>query len=159
MGRLLAAGWLCVWLLPAQPKPCSVSGSIVTPKKGAVAGAEVRISAGAPASGIGKTDARGQFCISNLAPGVYTLIVTAPGFKKYSRRGISLQRGAARVLEPISIKPAPAGNVAVAPSGFLAENGHNAGGVISLLVPNGDKQFHESISLNYRHESFSANDY
>jgi hypothetical protein len=159
MGRLLAAGWLCVWLLPAQPKPCSVSGSIVTPKKGAVAGAEVRMASSASLSGIVKTDAQGQFCISNLAPGVYTLMVTAPGFKKYSRRGIPFERGASRALAPISIKPASAGNVAVAPSGFLAENGHNAGGVISLLVPNGDKQFHESISLNYRHESFSANDY
>ncbi len=150
MGRLLVVTCLCACFAHAEQDSCSLSGIVRTPQKKALAGADIRI-----ASRVVKTDAKGHFCFPNLGPGGYTVTITAAGFKPYSLK----RHGAQRVLRPISMKSSAAGGVGVGASPYLAENGRNNGAVISLLTPSGEKLFHGSLGLDYRHESFAANDF
>jgi len=59
----------------------SVTGRVVDPQGGNVAGAEVTLSAGAQRVNSTRSAADGTFSIAGVAPGSYTLRIEAPGFQ------------------------------------------------------------------------------
>ena len=74
----------------------TIAGTVIDQAAKAVPEAAVVIrpesSLGAPHTAT--TDAEGRFSVANLAPGVYTIEVTAPGFAKAVRTGGQLNAGA-----------------------------------------------------------------
>ncbi len=95
---LLLAGVLTALLiLPsafAQETTTGLTGTVKDPSGAVIANAEVEVS-GPALIGIRKaqTDGGGNYRFSALPNGVYTLTVTAPGFRKYRQVGIELVVG------------------------------------------------------------------
>ncbi len=85
-----------ILLIPASIASAqSVTGTIIgTVKDSAelpVLGASLRLTQIATGSERqATTDVRGDFVFSSVAPGQYTIAVTAPGFKRHERKGINL---------------------------------------------------------------------
>ena len=70
----------------------SITGTITDPTGAAVANAQVVIAS--PERGIKRTttsNGEGNYLISALPPGTYSLTITAPGFKKYEAAGVILR--------------------------------------------------------------------
>jgi len=104
MKRFLA---LAAITLPvfAQSITGTIEGAVVDPSGAAVAGAPVRIvqvTTGAIREG--GTDTRGGFLFTSLAPGEYTLLVSARGFKQLERRGIRLTASEVLGLGELSLE-------------------------------------------------------
>jgi outer membrane receptor protein involved in Fe transport len=78
----------------AQETTAGLQGTVKDPSGASVANAAVEVSSGAL---IGNrkahTDAEGNYRIAALAPGEYTLTVTAAGFRTYRQTGIELTVG------------------------------------------------------------------
>jgi hypothetical protein len=90
MFRMLLALMLT---LPAwtQSITGTIEGTILDPSGAAVAGAPLRLTQITTSTvREGVTDSRGGFLFTSLAPGEYSLQVTAPGFKQLERQGIRL---------------------------------------------------------------------
>jgi Carboxypeptidase regulatory-like domain/TonB dependent receptor-like, beta-barrel len=86
---------LCLLLIPvasfAQTANGTITGTITDPTGAAVAGAAVEITdtdTGVKANTV--TTFTGAYTATALQPGAYTVAVTSPGFKKYTRTGLSL---------------------------------------------------------------------
>jgi protocatechuate 3,4-dioxygenase beta subunit len=73
----------------------SVSGTVADGSSRPVAGATVSITNDTGISKIAKTDAKGKYHIGKLAPGTYTISVTAKGYKKLEIAAIPLDAGSA----------------------------------------------------------------
>lgn len=89
-GVVLASLVMAAGLL-AQTITGSISGSVVDNANAAIPGAQVKlvhVSTGMERRT--KTDERGQFVISALPPGLYTLTVEHSGFKIFVRSGVEL---------------------------------------------------------------------
>ena len=72
----------------------SITGTVSDPSGAAVGNAQVALSN--PERGINretKTNGDGEYLVGGLPPGPYKLSIVAPGFKKYSAKGIKLQVG------------------------------------------------------------------
>jgi len=70
----------------------SLTGSVTDPTGAAIPKAQVTVSN--PEHGIKRTtitNGSGEYLISALPPGTYTLSITAPGFKKYEAAGVILR--------------------------------------------------------------------
>src|SRR5262245_9103089 len=76
----------------------SVTGRVVDPQGGNVAGAEVTLSAGAQRVNRTRAAADGTFSIAGVAPGSYTLRIEAPGFQS-STQTITVGPG----LQPLNV--------------------------------------------------------
>jgi hypothetical protein len=86
LGRAVSLGiacLLCLSLAFAQSDTTSLTGSVKDPSGGYIPNATVIVKN--EATGIERrvnTNASGNYVISNLPPGFYTLVIEAPGFKK-----------------------------------------------------------------------------
>ena len=85
---------------PSQTKPApqatsSVSGTLVDPSGAVIPGATVTVtpsaSGGAPLTAV--SDGQGNFVISGLAPGTYSVGASSPGFRAARKPGVVLQAG------------------------------------------------------------------
>src|SRR6185436_10536590 len=76
----------------AQVTTAALTGAVTDPSNGAIAGAAIKVVQ--EATGFFRTtesDALGNYILEQLAPGVYTLTVTRPGFAEYIATGIVLE--------------------------------------------------------------------
>jgi Carboxypeptidase regulatory-like domain len=79
----------------AQVVSGSITGSVIDPSGGAVAGAEVTVTD--TATGVQtptRTNTAGYFSVANLIAGTYRVDITAPGFKAVTRPSVPLDIGA-----------------------------------------------------------------
>ena len=80
-----------VWLL-AQSELATLTGSVADSSGGVIANAEVTVTnQGTNISSTGKSNENGRYVVPSLKPGLYTLAVSAPGFKKYVNNALTLQ--------------------------------------------------------------------
>ncbi|MDX2151350.1 MAG: TonB-dependent receptor [Bryobacteraceae bacterium] len=72
----------------------TLSGKVLDGSGGAVPNAQVQAKlAGMSEVATATTDTQGNYTIPFLRPGVYTVTVTAPGFKQYNRENLTLEVG------------------------------------------------------------------
>src|ERR1051325_5120205 len=86
-------------ILFGQSDLTSIAGTITDPSGAVVANANVTVrnqATGAERRAV--TNNSGNYSIPSVTAGMYTLIVEAPGFKKYERSGNSLQTSVAATL-------------------------------------------------------------
>ena len=80
-----------MWLL-AQSELATLTGSVADSSGGVIANAEVTVTnQGTNISSTGKSNENGRYVVPSLKPGLYTLAVSAPGFKKYVNNALTLQ--------------------------------------------------------------------
>jgi hypothetical protein len=78
----------------AQGAPATISGQILDVKSALpISGATVIVSRGINRSGSTHTDSSGHYTLSGIAPGVYTLTVSAAGFESAVTQDIVLTAG------------------------------------------------------------------
>jgi hypothetical protein len=86
--------WMSVGSLHAQTTNGAIQGTVSDPNGGTVAGASVtarNLDTGLTQTTT-TTDA-GIYSLPNLAPGRYSVVVEAPGLKKYSQEGVTVSTG------------------------------------------------------------------
>jgi hypothetical protein len=86
--------WVSVGSLHAQTTNGSIQGTVTDPNGGAVSGASVtgrNLDTGLTQA-TSTTDA-GVYSLPNLPPGRYSVVVEAPGLKKYSQEGVTVLTG------------------------------------------------------------------
>ena len=84
---------LCSFTAFAQRASGSLRGQVVDEFGGLIVGATIRV---ADARGVEKTattDREGAYIVAGLAPGVYTVRATAPGFAMYENAGVEIAAG------------------------------------------------------------------
>jgi len=86
---LLVAGSLSA--LQAQAQTASINGTVTDASKGVVQGARVVVT---PGNAVVTTNSAGQFTMAGLAPGIYTVTITAAGYAPLTQ-GVSLSAGQA----------------------------------------------------------------
>jgi hypothetical protein len=94
--RYFAFLLLCILpsLAPAQVVTGTITGTVVDPTGGAVAGATVRLTSEATAAvRTASTDAEGIFTFTAVNPGLYTVSAENAGFKKFEKQHIELVPG------------------------------------------------------------------
>ena len=105
-------GFLCtVFPLVAQETSGSISGVIQDPQGAVIPNAKVVLtneSQGAAERDL-NTTGEGAFSFSPVLPGNYRVTVEAPGFKKYTQSGITLNVNDRLALPPISMELGAAG--------------------------------------------------
>lgn len=78
--------------LKAQVLYGSLVGTVADPTGAAIPKANITvIQDGTSASRTASTDEAGRYAVSNLLPGDYAILVSAPGFKKFESRGNRIQ--------------------------------------------------------------------
>jgi TonB-dependent receptor len=87
------------WLIPvaAQEHKGTIAGRVLDPNQGALMGARVALQ---PAGHTVVSDDQGQFSISDMAPGKYTLVVLYMGFAPFSQE-VTLASGEVSNLEAV----------------------------------------------------------
>ncbi|MDQ2900866.1 MAG: carboxypeptidase regulatory-like domain-containing protein, partial [Acidobacteriota bacterium] len=108
-GRLLCIFLLSIAFWPravyGQGLTGQLSGSVTDPSGAAVANADVQITNSQTAqTRAAKSDNQGHFVFTELLPGTFTLAVSAPGFKKYEQREISVTATERVTLPPLSMQ-------------------------------------------------------
>src|SRR5258706_13875364 len=83
----------------------SIAGSVVDAQHAAVPNAAVTaLEQEKQVTFTAKSDEAGRFVFAQVPPGTYTLNVAAAGFKKYERRGITLNANDKRTLGEIAME-------------------------------------------------------
>jgi hypothetical protein len=87
------------WLIPvaAQEHKGTIAGRVLDPNQGALMGARIALQ---PAGHTVVSDDQGQFSISDMAPGKYTLVVLYMGFAPFSKE-VTLASGEVSNLEAV----------------------------------------------------------
>src|SRR5271166_977409 len=92
-------------VLSAVPqKPASLSGNVADSTGAVVTGATVTVTGGAKAKLTTTSDAQGNYRFNDLAPGTYTIEVTAPGFKLFRTENLNIEAAQELPLD-ISLEP------------------------------------------------------
>lgn len=82
----------CAGVLHAQQLSASLNGTVTDSTGAVIPGATVRVSnsaiKGAPR--IAKTDGSGNYTVTNLTPGTYSISIKAPGFKNFNVQDVTL---------------------------------------------------------------------
>jgi hypothetical protein len=93
-------------ILSADRKGTSVAGRITDSSSGLVANGALVLLGGIEHSAV--TDDNGNYHISNVPPGTYTLVVKRIGYSNYTVRSVTITRGTAltinAALEPIAFR-------------------------------------------------------
>ena len=100
--------WLlvCIWTcqLVGQSTQGSIVGSVTDQSGAGIAGASVQvINEGKSYQRQNQTDATGTYRASGVEPGIYSVIVTAPGFEGYEQRGVDVVSGQVKRVD-VSLK-------------------------------------------------------
>src|SRR5260370_21582208 len=93
MGRLLLVLVLCAGVVLGQQGAGSVKGQVADEFGGVIVGATV---VAVSVDGVAKTvntNGEGNFVLNGLAPGKYTIKVTAPGFANYENADVDAIAG------------------------------------------------------------------
>src|SRR5690348_4237075 len=88
----LASVFLLAWGAFAQSDRGTITGTISDPAGAVVANAAVEVTN--TATGVqyqAATTATGNYTVPQLPAGVYTLSIAVPGFKKFTRQGITVE--------------------------------------------------------------------
>src|SRR5262245_8236779 len=73
----------------AQGLTCQISGTLNAPNGGVVPGAKVEVINQETAQArLVTSDSEGNFVVTQLLPGTYSISVTAAGFKKFEKRNV-----------------------------------------------------------------------
>jgi multidrug efflux pump subunit AcrA (membrane-fusion protein) len=94
--HLLIGLFLCVFALPgySQSTQGSIVGSVTDHSGAAIGDAKVMvISEGTAYPRSIRTEAMGTYRVSGVEPGMYTVTVSAPGFKSVEQRGVDVVSG------------------------------------------------------------------
>jgi len=79
------------WLL-AQSELATLTGTVADSSGGVIANADVTVTnQGTNISSSGRSNENGRYVVPSLKPGLYTVAVSAPGFKKYVNTALTLQ--------------------------------------------------------------------
>jgi len=138
-GRLALLAFLCVSCLSAQTITGSITGSVKDSSGASVAGARVKlVQAATGAEREEATNGRGDFVVSNLPPGEYTLSVSQPGFKTVERKGLRLSASEILPADVVLEVGAVAETVTVTAQGAVVQtaSAERAGLVSSSQVEN-----------------------
>jgi hypothetical protein len=96
--------WLAGGMLLAQEFRATLMGRVTDPTGAVVPGASILVTNTATgAKAQTKSDKTGQFTTPFLLPGPYSVVVTAPGFRTYEHKNITLQTGA-KVQEDVAMQ-------------------------------------------------------
>jgi TonB-dependent receptor len=87
----------CVGLGTAQDRRATIIGHVMDPSRSVLQGARVELQ---PTAQIAATDSQGQFTISGLAPGKYTVNISYVGFAPYSTE-ITVNAGQVAKLDAV----------------------------------------------------------
>ena len=105
--RILLAALVVLLAVPvlAQVPTGSIAGTVLDPTGAAIPGAEVTIiSEGTGARHKLTTSSTGFFLVPSLQAGLYTVQVTAPGFRTAARTGIKVNAGTQYSVPPIKLE-------------------------------------------------------
>src|SRR5256885_16512740 len=86
--------WMSAGSVHRQTTNGGIQGTVSDPNGGAVVGASItdrNLETGLPQA-TSTTDA-GVYCLPNLPPGRYSVVVEASGLKKYSQEGVTVSTG------------------------------------------------------------------
>src|SRR5262245_17595512 len=76
----------------AQSELATLTGTVADSSGGIIANADVIVmNQGTNIASVGRTDENGRYFVRSLKPGLYTVSVSAPGFKKYVNNALTLQ--------------------------------------------------------------------
>ncbi|MCI0624267.1 MAG: carboxypeptidase-like regulatory domain-containing protein, partial [Acidobacteria bacterium] len=79
------------WLL-AQSELATLTGTVTDSSGGVIANADVTVTnQGTNISSTGRSNENGRYVVPSLKPGLYTVAVSASGFKKYVNTAVTLQ--------------------------------------------------------------------
>jgi Carboxypeptidase regulatory-like domain len=82
----------------AQSVASALRGQVTDPSGAAVTNATIVVTSPAGRTSVGKTDAQGIYEVKGLAPGAYTVDVTAPGFALFEKTGLEIAAGKSQKL-------------------------------------------------------------
>jgi hypothetical protein len=116
---------------PAQSPAAALRGRVLNELGEVVAGASVLLRDAGGGEKTFNTNAEGGYAVSGLAPGVYTLRVTAPGFSPYEER-VEIADGARRVLDVTLRVTLEEERVAVEAEAPLSTDPENNAGTVRL---------------------------
>ena len=95
MAALFAALILCGGSLLAQTSSGTISGRVVDPSGAAIANAQVTLTSQLTSQKVTTaTEASGDFVFASVQPGIFSVTVTAPGFKQFDKVGLQLSASA-----------------------------------------------------------------
>lgn len=78
--------------LLAQSELATLTGTVSDSSGGVIANADVTVkNQGTNISSTGRSNENGRYVVPSLKPGLYTIAVSAPGFKKYVNTALTLQ--------------------------------------------------------------------
>src|SRR5438093_11893870 len=80
----------------AQETAATLVGQVVDPTGGRIASVEITVVNGAGIEKSVMTDSQGNFAVSGLTPGRYTIRASAPGFAVYEDKSVDFAAGARR---------------------------------------------------------------
>ncbi|MFB3828256.1 MAG: carboxypeptidase regulatory-like domain-containing protein [Bryobacteraceae bacterium] len=104
MRRFFATLLFCVSAAPAQNISCSLSGTVQDSMGAVFPGVEVSLaSAQTGFTRTTRTNPEGFFSFPDLTPSTYTLVISAPGFKRHVQEGIEISSGEQRSLRNIAL--------------------------------------------------------
>ncbi|HEX2523547.1 MAG TPA: carboxypeptidase-like regulatory domain-containing protein, partial [Terriglobia bacterium] len=87
LGTLGSSAWLL-----AQSELATITGTVADATGGIIGNADVIVmNQGTNIASTGRTDENGRYVVRSLKPGLYTMTVSAPGFKKYVNNALTLQ--------------------------------------------------------------------
>ena len=92
-----------------QQSGATLSGTVADSSNKPLAGATIVVKSDGGQTATATSDAKGKFKISGLAPGTYTISVTAKGFKNFEVPGIPLNTGDAIPLD-VGLEPGSGGS-------------------------------------------------
>src|SRR5207244_1351994 len=149
----------------------SLRGIVSDPSGGVLPGATVVLTNEATRENRqAQTDSRGGYFFAAVPPGVYTVRIEMPGFKKAETKGIRMSANAPKGLDcsrmidigsnsGLIIAPNTdfVSEVKVQSSNYAAEFG--SGGIqVNAITKGGSSEFHGSAYSYVRHHKFAAND-
>src|SRR5438445_13385352 len=96
---LVLAALLCSTLVFGQSDLGSISGFVKDPTGATVPNAKITITNPTGLTRTATTDESGHYTITNIPPALYSVVVEAPGFKKFESKDNKLDPSGALALD------------------------------------------------------------
>jgi len=153
--RLVVLALVCVGLnsgaLLAQSDLGTISGFVKDPSNAVIANAKVTVRNESGVERTATTNESGYYSLTNLPPGLYTLLANAAGFQEYESNGNKLDSSANLVVNPTLSVGASTQKVTVSAS---AEALQTESASVQQLVTRSQV---DALELNGRNPIFMAN--